>query len=44
MADDRTDPVPEVRARMTEPFEAGVVVRDLELMERCCHVSGGVSV
>lgn len=34
MADDRTDPVPEARARMTEPFEAGVVVRDLELMER----------
>lgn len=34
MADDRTDPVPEARARMMEPFEAGVVVRDLELMER----------
>jgi catechol 2,3-dioxygenase-like lactoylglutathione lyase family enzyme len=34
MADDRTDPVPMVRARMTEQFEAGVVVRDLELMER----------
>ncbi|WP_254401408.1 VOC family protein [Streptomyces sp. AC555_RSS877] len=34
MADDRTDPGPAARARMTEPFEAGVVVRDLELMER----------
>lgn len=34
MADDMTDPAPEGRARMTEPFEAGVVVRDLELMAR----------
>ncbi|MDQ1050855.1 VOC family protein [Streptomyces sp. V4I2] len=34
MADDRADQVPEARARMTEPFEVGVVVRDLELMER----------
>jgi catechol 2,3-dioxygenase-like lactoylglutathione lyase family enzyme len=34
MAEGRTDPVPEGRARMTEPFEAGVVVGDLGLMER----------
>jgi catechol 2,3-dioxygenase-like lactoylglutathione lyase family enzyme len=31
--DGTAGPVREVRARMTEPFEAGVVVRDLELME-----------
>ncbi|WP_405622744.1 VOC family protein [Streptomyces sp. NBC_00076] len=34
MTDDRVAPVLEVRAHMTAPFEAGVVVRDLELMER----------
>ncbi|WP_411149112.1 VOC family protein [Streptomyces sp. A30] len=34
MADDRGDPAPAMPARMTEPFEAGVVVRDLELMAR----------
>jgi catechol 2,3-dioxygenase-like lactoylglutathione lyase family enzyme len=32
MADDRGDPAPVVPTRMTEPFEAGVVVRDLDLM------------
>ncbi|MEV0637451.1 VOC family protein [Streptomyces sp. NPDC050619] len=34
MADDRVDPVSVARARMTEPFEAGVVVHDLDLMAR----------
>lgn len=34
MADGRTDPASEVRARVTGPFEAGVVVRDLDMMER----------
>ncbi|MER5177003.1 VOC family protein [Streptomyces sp. NPDC002896] len=34
MNDDVDDPAPEVRTEMAEPFEAGVVVHDLELMER----------
>jgi catechol-2,3-dioxygenase len=34
MDDDRAGRMSEVGARMTEPFEAGVVVRDLGLMER----------
>ncbi|MFJ1970008.1 VOC family protein [Streptomyces sp. NPDC087903] len=34
MADGRTDPVSGTRARMTGPFEVGLVVRDLDMMER----------
>ncbi|MEU0070106.1 VOC family protein [Streptomyces sp. NPDC006332] len=34
MADGPTGPVSGVRAHLTAPFEAGVVVRDLERMER----------
>jgi catechol 2,3-dioxygenase-like lactoylglutathione lyase family enzyme len=34
MADGMADAVPRVEAHMTEPFEAGVVVRDLERMAR----------
>lgn len=43
MADDRGDPAPAMPARMTEPFEAGVVVRDLELMARFYREALGCS-
>ncbi|MFD9396727.1 VOC family protein [Streptomyces sp. NPDC060000] len=43
MADDRTDPASGARARMTGPFEVGVVVRDLDLMGRFCREVLGCS-